>query len=346
MTDEKVEVGTDTRHTDVHNKSILMICASFFGYDVRICRALQNIGYEVDLIDEKPNNSFIAKACIRYNVGLYRPAIRKYYQDFILQNQDKEYDYILVVKGEAINEEISGLLRDAYPNAHHILYLWDSVANIPDCEKRMKLYDRVLTFDPKDAQKYQIPYLPIPYDEMSFSYAQASEYRYDVAFIGTAHSVRPRVIKQIQKQCESLGRTCFVYFYSPHILVYLFNKLTNRDYRFITLKDIHFQALSAEEVCQIYNVSKCVLDIEHPKQSGATTRPVEMLPMRKKIITTNRYVEDFPFYNNSNYSIIDRNAPKLNEAFLDLPYVPVEETLIQSYSPREFATRLLGKTLQ
>lgn len=338
MTDRENRMNKGT----AQKRSVLMICASFFGYDKRICRALQDEGYEVDLVDEKPNSSFVAKACIRYNVRLYRPAIRKYYEEIIGRNRQKKYDYILVVKGEAVNEEIIGLLRQAYPDAGFVLYLWDSVANIPDCEKRMKLYDRVLTFDPADAEKYGIPHVAIPYGEEHINCQRVGHFEYDVAFVGTAHSVRPRVVKQIQQQCLENGRKCFVYFYSPHILVYLLNKLTNRDYRWIKKNEVHFQALPPEEVCRVYNVSKCVLDIEHPKQQGATTRPVEMLPMQKKIITTNSHVRDFPFFNTNNYHIIDRNDPRIDASFFDTQYIPVDEEIVKQYSPSCFVKILMG----
>ena len=92
-----------------------------------------------------------------------------------------------------------------------------------------------------------------------------------------------RMDSEIKKQCEAMGKKCYCYFFSPHILVYLFNKIINRDYKHISLKEVNFKGLTAKEVCEIYNSSKCVLDIEHPRQKGTTTRPVEMLPMKKKI---------------------------------------------------------------
>lgn len=324
------------------SKRVLMFCVGFFGYEKRIAGAIRAQGYEVDHYDERPNSGFIAKTCVRYNVGLYRPVIRQYYEDIIQKNRDKHYDYVLVVKGEAVNEAIVGMLRAAYPDAKFVLYLWDSAANIPDCENRMKLYDRVLTFDPADAEKYRIAYLPIPYDESSRAYNVRDEYRYDAAFIGTAHSVRPRVVKQIQEVCHRQGRTMFVYFYSPHIFVYLFNKLTNPDYRWITLKEVHFQALSAEQVNEIYGNSRCVVDIEHPKQSGATTRPIEMLPMGKKIITTNRHVKDFPFYNENNFCIVDRDTPEVNPQFWDKAHIPATEEILRQYAPSEFVKNLFA----
>ena len=320
---------------------VLMFCVSFFGYEKRICQALEEIGCEVDLFDERPGNGFFDKICIRKNIKLYRGVTRKYINSIVERQKQKDYDYVLVVKGEGINEESVATLRRAWPKAEFVLYLWDSVCNIPDCANRMKHYDRVLTFDPGDARTYGIPYLPIPYGKEQQHSEPAQHYDYDVAFIGTAHSVRPRVVKQIAAQCQQMGRKCYTYFYSPHPMVYLLNRLTNPNYRWIKRSEIHFDSLSSEEVCRIYASSRCVLDVEHPRQQGTTTRPIEMLPMRKKIITTNRHVQDFPFYNENNFCIVDREQPQIDEAFFDLPYLPVDAETLDQYSPAAFARELL-----
>ena len=322
--------------------NILMFCVKFFGYENRLARAFEDSGYHVDLFDERPSNSALAKICIRKDVKAYRGTVRRYIESIIEKQKGKIYDYVVVIKGEAINEKLVELLRHAYPDAKFLLYLWDSVCNIPGCEVRMKLYDRVMTFDPEDAKKYHIGFLPIPYGQEQFQIAQQGKLEYDVAFIGTAHSIRPRVVSQVEKICRENGKKCFAYFYSPHILVYWLNRLTNPDYRYIKKRDIHFSSLSPEETYRIYSQSKCVLDIEHPRQHGTTTRPVEMLPMHKKIITTNENVKKFPFYNENNFCIIDRDNPQIDGRFFDLPYVPVDQKILDEYSPAAFVKKLIG----
>ena len=322
-------------------EEVLMFCPAFFGYENRIAQAFRDAGFDVCLYDERPNKSFICKAALRFNLKFYKSFVKKYVKKIIDQNKDKQFEYVLVVKGEAIGEKEIEMLREAYPNAKMVLYFWDSVANVPDGEKKMALYDKVLTFDPNDADKYKIPFLPIPYGKEYTKNEENVDYKYDVAFIGTAHSVRPRVVKQVRKQCEQMGRKCFIYFYSPHILVFMFNKLFNKDYRYISLKEVNFTALSTKEVCEIYNLSRCVLDIEHPKQHDTTTRPVEMLPMKKKIITTNIHVKDFDFYNQNNFLIIDRDNPQIDEEFFESEYLPVKEDVLYNYSPKKFVETLL-----
>lgn len=326
--------------TNTKNKKVLMFCPTFFGYENRVADAMRDEGYEVDLYDERPNSGFICKTSLRLNLKLYKPIVRKYIQKVIDENRGKKYDYVFVVKSEATGKNEIEMLRKAYPEAEFILYFWDSVANVPDGEKKIGLYDRVLTFDPVDAKKYNLPFLPIPYGKEHEQTEDVSEHIYDAAFIGTAHSVRPRVVKQIKEQCGQYGRKCFTYFYSPHVLVYLLNKLTNPNYKHISLKEIHFKPLPSAEVCKIYKLSKAVIDIEHPKQQGTTTRPVEMLPMKKKIITTNSFVKEFAFYNTNNFCIIDRNDPKIDEDFFDTEYLPVKQEVLDKYSPKAFVRTL------
>lgn len=322
-------------------KSVLILCPSFFGYENRIAEAFRDEGFEVSLYDERPNTGLICKTALRYNLKFYKPVIRNYIKEIIELNKDKQFAYILVVKGEAIAEKEMAMLHAAYPEAKTILYFWDSVANTCDGEKKITLYDRVLTFDQNDAAKYNLTFLPLPYGKEYIRADESAEIEYDVAFIGTAHSARPRIVKQIKEQCDKMGRKCFIYFYSPHILVFLLNKLFNKDFRYISFKEVNFKSFSTEEVCSIYNVSRCVLDIEHPKQQGTTTRPIEMLPMKKKIITTNPYVKNFDFYNQNNFFIIDRDAPQIDESFIESEYLPIKKEILSQYSPKRFVEELL-----
>lgn len=326
-------------------KSVLMFCPTFFGYENRLAKALREYGLEVALYDERPSNNFFGKTFLRLNFGFYKIVVRKHINKIINENKGKQYNYVLVIKSEAFGEREVALLRKAYPNAEFIVYFWDSIKNIPDGEKKIGIYDRALTFDPNDAKEYNLPFLPIPYGSEYAYNNVGTEYEYDVAFVGTAHSVRPRVVKQIKEQCEKQNRRCFAYFYSPHFLVFLLNKLTNPDYKYISLKEVHFTPFSTEQICQIYNKSKCVLDIEHPGQKGATTRPVELLPMKKKIITTNAFVKNFEFFNDNNFYIIDRNNPVVDESFFDIPYIPADEKILYKYSGENFVKTLLNKQM-
>ena len=313
-------------------KRILMFCPSFFGYDKKIAEALRDQGHQVDLYDERVSNNVIAKTCIRYNIKLFHPVLDRYISRIIAENTGKQYDYIFVIKGEGITHKGLAMLRDAYPQAKQILYLWDSVENFADGAEKAKRYDRVLTFDPMDAEKYGFVFRPLFYHK-GFSGAQAvSDFDYDIAFIGTAHSSRPRIVKALTAQCQQAGRKFYSFLYTPHYLVYLFNKVCNREYRDVKWSDLQTKSLPAQTVRKVYDTSRCVLDVEHGKQRGLTMRTIEMLGMGKKVITTNALIAQYDFYNPQNFLIIDRTAPVLDMSFLDTPYTPLPKEIQQKYS--------------
>ena len=325
-----------------HNsKRVLIFCPKFFGYENRVANAFRSNGYDVDLYNERPSDGFIAKVAIRKNWRFYKPVIKKYLNQVIEQNKDKKYDYIIVFRGETIGERELLQLKTAFPNAKTIFYLWDSVENTIESKKKINIYDKVFTFDPNDAEKYNLVFLSLPYGEEYTSEVPTSETEYDLAFIGTAHSIRPRIVKELKKQCEEMNLKMFIFFYSPHILVYLFNKLFNKDYKYISLKEINFKSLTTAEVCDIYNKATCILDISHPNQNGTTTRPVEMLAMKKKIITTNTNVKDFDYFDQNDFLIIDKQNPKLDKSFFESEYVPVKKDILYKYSPENFVKTIL-----
>lgn len=324
-----------------NKKSVLMFCPKFFGYEKRLSNAISDEGYLVDLYDERPNNGFFCKTFLRLNFKPYKAVVRKYIKKIIDKNADKQYDYVLVVKSEAAGEKELKLLREAYPNARFILYLWDSVANVPDGEKKLSLYDKVLTFDPADAEVYGITLRPLFFGkEYELKLEPKMHYKYDIAFVGTAHTIRPRIIKQLEVQCKRQGKDCFSYMFLPHPIVYFYNKLINPAYRNIRKKDIRFEALSSSEINKIYEHSRSILDVEHISQRGLTIRTIEMIGSQKKLVTTNKNIEKYDFYNKNNICIIDKDNPVLREGFLQTPYEPINNEVLKRYSIRYFVREI------
>lgn len=319
------------------DKRILMFGPDFFGYREKIAQELVSMGAQVDLYDERPSNSAFCKIMLRKNIKPYRPVVTKYYRQILSKNQNKQYDYVFVIKSEGIDEKIFAMLRQAFPKAEFILYLWDSVKNVPDGERKLSLYDRVLTFDHVDAEQYHLPLRPLfCCKEYSAAPGSRESYRYDAAFIGTAHSIRPRVVRQVSKICEDQGGRMFSFLFLPHKLVYVYNKLMNPAYRSIRRQDIHFEAMSAEQIRGVYDQSRCILDVEHSDQRGLTMRTIEMMGMGKKLITTNTGIQKYDFYHPNNICVIDRDAPQIPKDFWTSPYVPVSQSILQRYSLRAF----------
>ncbi len=319
------------------DKKILMFGPSFFGYAECIAAHLRSLGAQVDLYDERPNNGVVCKTMLRYNIRLYRPKVAAYYKAVAEENRGQDYDYIFVIKSEAIDSDILRMLREYFPKAQCILYLWDAVDNVPGGKEKLRIYDRVLTFDHVDANTYGLPLRPLFFrQEYAPSVSETENFTYDVSFIGTAHSIRPKVVHAVEQQCLDESRTCFKYLFLPHLFVFLYSKLLNPAFRKVHIADIHFESISPAQIRQIYDASRCILDVEHIAQRGLTMRTIEMAGMGKKLITTNTGIQKYDFYNPNNICIIDRQNPRIPAEFWSSEYVPVPREIIARYSLDSF----------
>ena len=325
-------------NTEILNgKRILMFSNSFFNYNQIIVSQLEEMGCIVDFYNERPNNNVITKIMLRYNIKLIRPLVKKYYGQIINQNSSKKYDYIFVIKSETITPDIIKKLREAFPQAEVVLYLWDAVANIPEGKKKLPCYDRVLTFDPNDAEKFHLKLRPLFFSkEFERKQNLKKQFKYDMAFIGTAHTIRPKIVNILTEQCKRQNRKCYSFLFLPNKVVYYYNKLLNRDYRNVKIEDINFSPLSIDQINDVYNNTKCVLDIEHKNQNGLTMRTIELLGMQKKIITTNSKIINYDFYNPNNIYVIDKNNPYIEEEFWNSDYQPISEEIVNRYSLKSF----------
>ena len=124
----------------------------------------------------------------------------------------------------------------------------------------------------------------------------------------------------------------YFYFYSPSKILFFFQKLFKKDFKYIKWKDVSFKSLSKSDVIDIIKQSKTIIDIQHPFQTGLTMRTIEMFGAKKKLFTTNKDIENYDFYNRSNIFIINRNEPKLDFDFLKKDYEEIDKTIYEKYS--------------
>jgi hypothetical protein len=87
-----------------------------------------------------------------------------------------------------------------------------------------------------------------------------------------------------------------------------------------------------QQVHQEINKSKTVLDLLRDEQAGLSFRIFEALGFQKKIITSNKYVQEFDFYNPENILIIDPENPDIPKSFFETPYVPIPQEIYRKYS--------------
>ena len=62
--------------------------------------------------------------------------------------------------------------------------------------------------------------------------------------------------------------------------------------------------ISHQEIPKIYNESKVLLDLVRENQDGLSFRIFEAMALKKKIITNNKTIVDYDFYNPNNILIL------------------------------------------
>jgi hypothetical protein len=154
----------------------------------------------------------------------------------------------------------------------------------------------------------------------------------DISFIGSGHSDRARIIENIKKQCIELKMSYFFYLYLQSKFIYYFHKITNKHFRKIKKICFCFKHIDYDEYIKISESSKAIIDIEHPGQKGLTMRTFEVLGKEKKLITTNKNIRTYDFYNASNILVIDRYHPVIDKNFINGDYQPLPANIYYKYS--------------
>ncbi len=295
-------------------------------------------------IADKPNEHAFGKIAGRLHLSFYEEILYRYYKKAIETYRD-EFDYIIVIRGEYTPQKAVQLLREKNPNAKLILYMWDSIKNNRGIEKKWHLFDKVYTFDRMDYLAHQgtIGFIPLFYcEEYIDAMSSDQEENYDIAFIGTAHGDRAKIVNQVEAECKAQGLKMFKFLYSPHILVYYYNKMFNKDYRHVNRHDLSFSLMTQKQIYSVYNQTKCILDVEIKTQTGLTMRTMDILGLKKKLITTNQDIINYDFYNENNISVIDRTNVQIDYDFIQKPYEDIDESIYKKYSMRNWLIQLFS----
>lgn len=313
----------------LENKNILYISPKFFGYEKIIKEKLENLGAVVDYFDDRPSNDFLTKVFIRLKLKFFvNKKINNYYNALYNYIKDKNYDYIFVVSPETFSFKELEIIKNLKPNAKTILYMWDSFEN-KNSFNTIELFDEVFSFDNRDAQKYDLSFLPLFYIE-EYEKLETKKHEFDITFIATAHSDRYKIAKKVNKVLDNYKS--YYYFYLPSKIMYYIRKYFVKNYEYGNIEDFSFKPLEHSKIFDYFSKSKVILDINHPNQYGLTMRTFECLGAKKKLITTNQNILEYDFYNPNNIMVINRNNPVIDKIFFDSLYEELESGVYKKYS--------------
>lgn len=199
---------------------------------------------------------------------------------------EDDTDYYIIVLNLAVNTlsfpRIQNIKKN---NVKLILAFFDPVEN----EFSSKLafnykqyFDLVMTFDDDDAKKYRFKHFFQRYSKFSLNQIDVHRGLY---FVG--HSKGREVL--IEKIAEKLELNRMPYF---------FKIVGSKQEKNLTCKSIEYlnRAISYTAVLNDISESDCLLEIVQDGQSGATARYAEAVCYNRKLLTNNKKIVDFPYY--------------------------------------------------
>lgn len=326
---------------DLAGKRILLQVVPYFGYDQVLARALRDRGAIVDVLADRPFTSAVLHGISKLGRRTVLGHATRLYRKQLNAFGRTAYDHVLVINGQTMDNAFLKELRRDYPAATFTFYIWDSFENKPYAIAALPNYDAAFSFDRRAAERYAIGFRPLFFSP-EFDLPANPNADIDINFIGTAHSDRPAIVRQIDAHLPSgVSRYWFLYLKAPWVLHY--QRAINRHFRGTPSAMFSYAPLPRDQVRTIFDRSRGFLDIEHDRQTGLTIRTLEALGARKKLLTTNADIVNYDFYDPANILVIDRHRPTFDPDFLMHPGREIPSDLRYRYSVDGWIDDVLGK---
>ena len=228
-----------------------------------------------------------------------------------------------VIFFDTLNSAYLDLKKKYFHDTKSIFWLWNTIEkrSIKQLKIIKKSTKNIWTFDKKDSLTYDILYTTQFYWRENFTNSFDEEI--DIFFIGQDKNR----IEKIEKiaAIEDLNNEIYI--------IRETGKIYSKKYEKYLKKNV----LSYEDVIEKIKKSKCLLEINLEGQEGITLRTLEALFFNKKLITNNRKVKEYDFYNKNNiYIIDDTNILEKNffeiKKFLKLKNQKIDDEILKKYT--------------
>lgn len=314
-------------------KKLLFISPDYYGFHEVLLDGFQKYSnHEVTLVItnekyvyknlfEKIIN-FLSKAFLKKN-------LKKIKQEELINKNilnNDHYDIVFVNRPDMLSEKTYQILSKICNKK--ITYYWDSFEKIKGQEETIKYFDKCYSFEKTDCEKYNLE------ENFNFYFSQekTEHLQFDVFFLGTFDSRFSNLLEILSKlKLQFLSVNCVIY--SNKNLVELQKKYP--DIKFIK-NPICFKESTTES-----KNARIILDVQHNNQEGLSFRPFEAMGLRKKLITTNKNIIKYDFYNPNNIYVWDENSTQLPVSFLQSEYEENNYKIMEKYNLKNWVNRII-----
>lgn len=242
----------------------------------------------------------------------------------------KSYDYLLSIGGECLSKNILNEIRKNSPTIKCVKYIFDKTgeAYIKGAQEK---YDEIYTFEKDDSKEFNLKFRP------SFFVDDAKEEKkeIDCYYLGALRE------KKRYDFIESFKSYCLKNKLSYDFNLFIKKKYLNDNYN--DQEILTFEKMTYRENIEKVRKSKVVIELNYYTQKGLTLRTFECLASNTKLITENKEIVNYDFYNPKNIFVVDsiEDIDSIPKKFFQCDYEKVDKNIVDRYSIEGFVKEVL-----
>lgn len=321
-------------------KTILFLNHDFYGYDRAIARELEKRGYQVlSYKFIRQAGFFDRRLCKRKGISARQYATESVQQDILsdLKRKNVKVDVVLVTSGQALTEQTMKELHQMYPDACYLWNLWDGKKQLPHFDELSPYFNHLISFDKLEAEQCGFHYIPDFYQKEIIG----AEKKFDYCYVATLTEQRHLILQRMLDKANV--KNAFIYIKDtpdPRIVPSL-RRFFRGEEKKLAERNIYYKPLRYDEMLEVFACSRCIIDIASKGQTGLSMRPFEAMAVRSKLVTTNREIKGYDFYNPENiFTVDEENIRMPEEDFLYSAYQPVPDEIYKKYSIESWCDQL------
>ena len=304
------------------SKKVLFLAPTGLDIYKDVICALEEAQYQVDFVSSSivPNNPFKPYSLVETSeekVRAFLEEVTRFWKEKLETAQyHKDYDFFFTIDGLMVCDYLFEELRKRNKNILFKLYLYDKIDYACKVKRFFKYYNDIFSFDFGDCEQYGLKHLPIYWVPSPTSNIKKFDI-FGMASYSSHKNDRAPLFRQIRSISKDLHLKSYIKLYTPidNPLIFFIKNIIKKLIKhptYIPFSDIYSGLVTNKSFAPdlfrefIYS-SDVVLDTHVFYQDGLTARFMWALGAEKKIITTNKAITRYPFYNKNQFYILEQN---------------------------------------
>ncbi|WP_309608877.1 hypothetical protein [Flavobacterium sp.] len=245
-------------------------------------------------------------------------------------------DQILVINPEVIDLDCHLEIKKF--TKKYITYLYDSVDRCPVQHLFNGVFDEIYSFDKDDVKKYGFKKINNYNYLEKQTLAKKENIKNQVLYIASFDNRLETVVK-LKDVFEKIGVSFRFIIVGKKTTLH---KLKNKFSQAIDNIELRRKRINQNDSKELYNETQVVLDLVRENQTGLSFRVFEAMAFQKKLITNNKTIIDYNFYNPNNILVIDNENYNIEKTFFQTEYQAIPDDIYYIYTLDNWVDRVFN----